>query len=76
VLRRPGEVLETGYACSLVLVDRAIILMAIRAVFYFDGGLSDFRMDLLQYLLFTTTLLVYLLIRQGPAPGSLTGGLY
>jgi hypothetical protein len=45
--------------------------MAIRAVFYFDGGLSDFRMDLLQYLLLTASFLIYLSIRQRSAPAGL-----
>jgi len=45
------------------------IFLLIAAVFDPDGGLSDFRMDLLQYLLFTTMMTSYLIARKLQAPG-------
>jgi hypothetical protein len=57
---------------SVVALAFCLPLMAIRAVFYFDGGLSDFRMDLLQYLLLGATFLIYLSISQAAVPASLS----
>ena len=57
---------------SVVALAFCLPLMAIRAVFYFDGGLSDFRMDLLQYLLLGATFLIYLSISQAAVSASLS----
>jgi hypothetical protein len=44
----------------------SVPLMAINGIFVFNGGLSDLRMDLFQYLLFGTTCIIYLSIRSYP----------
>ena len=59
-----------GHA-ALPALALCLPLLAIRGVFDFDGGLSDFRMDLVQYLLLTTTFLAYLTIHQAPTPAGL-----
>jgi len=72
-LRRAG--------CSPALaLALCLPLIAIRGVFSSDGGLSDFRMDLLQYLLLSATFLAYLSIPRAPAavglgPWTLCGAL-
>ena len=53
-------------ATPLLALAFCLPLMSIRAEFYFDGGLSDFRMDFFQYLLMGATFLLYLSAAQGP----------
>lgn len=43
----------------------AVALVAFNGIFFFDGGLSDFRMDLLQALTFGAATALYLTARSG-----------
>ena len=59
-LKIKGRTLVDSFTFSAVFV-------LIAAAFDSNGGLSDFRMDLLQYLLFATVLATYLIARRRQA---------
>lgn len=65
----------------LALASSAVFCL-IAAAFFFNGGLSDFRMDLLQYLLFAAVMAGYLIARRSTGLiwwgvlGCLTGLLF
>ncbi len=53
---------------SVTAICFAISLISFAAMFFANGGLSDFRMDLLQALTFGASIATYLVARERPSP--------
>lgn len=49
---------------AIVAFASSCVFSLIAAIFFFNGGLADFRMDLLQYFLFAAVMVNYLIARE------------
>jgi hypothetical protein len=48
----------------IVALASSTVFMGIAALFWFNGGIGDFRMDLIQYFFYTATMALYLIARS------------
>ena len=53
-----------GYRDRIVALASSTVFMGIAALYWFDGGIADFRMDLIQYFFYTAAMALYLIARS------------